>query len=175
MYNPGNLSRDEMIGAQSADTHPFMEDLMPKPPSQQSQAQAQAQPASENIAQPGPLEAAASPETGQEEALTIKFAIGKLNDYLLWFLMVLEVTLLMQFILKLIGADPKNLFAGFLYALTYLPLYPFTDIVTSPSIHPPNQSFEFSTLIAITVYFLVFYALRRFLRILISGPEEPGE
>ena len=105
---------------------------------------------------------------------TIKFAIGKLNDYLLWFLTVLEVTLLLRFILKLIGADPNNLFAGFLYALTDIILYPFLGIVKSPSIHP-NQAFEFSTLIAMAVYFLIFYALRRFLRILISGPEEPVE
>jgi len=59
--------------------------------------------------------------------------------------------------------------------LTHILLYPFIGIVNSPSLHPPNQSFEFSTLIGMTVYFLVFYALRRFLRILISSTEEPVE
>jgi uncharacterized protein YggT (Ycf19 family) len=173
MYNPNNLFPDETIGAQPAETYPPMEKLPPK--STSPQYPIQNPPTSEGTAQPEPLEVAESPVTRQEEALTIKFAIGKLNDYLLWFLTVLEVTLLLRFLLKLIGADPTNLFAGFLYALTDILLFPFNGIVKSPSIHPPNQSFEFSTLIAMTVYFLVFYALRRFLRILISGPEEPVE
>jgi hypothetical protein len=110
-------------------------------------------------------------ETRQEEARTVRYAIGKLNDFLQWFMAVLEVTLAIRFLLKLIGADPTNLFAGFLYALTDIILFPFSTIVRAPSIHP-NQAFEWSTLIAMAIYWLVFWAIRRFLRILISGPEE---
>ena len=165
-----NLFPDETIGSQPTEPSPLMEELPRRtPPPQQPGS---TPPVAEHPAQAP--ETAESPVTRQEEALTIKFAIGKLNDYLLWFLTVLEVTLLLRFLLKLIGADPNNPFAGFLYALTDILLYPFLGIVNSPSIHP-NQSFEFSTLIGVTVYFLVFYALRRFLRILISGPEEPVE
>ena len=178
MYNPNNIFPDESVGTQSTlpnEVYPPMEALPLKPPPpQQPAAYASPTPqASESPAQVS--EVTESPVTRQEEALTIKFAIGKLNDYLLWFLTVLEITLLLRFLLKLIGADPANLFAGFLYALTDILLYPFAGIVKSPSIHPPNQMFEFSTLIAMIVYFLIFYALRWFLRILISGPEEPGE
>lgn len=111
----------------------------------------------------------------QKKAMTVRFAIGKFNDYLLWFLWVLETVLALRFLLKLIGADPNNPFAGFLYALTSIPLLPFQGIVSSPSIHPPNQSFEFSTLIAMIIYYLVFYALRRFIRLLVSSPEDPVE
>ena len=107
-----------------------------------------------------------------EEDLLLKF-VGKLNDYLLWFMWVLEITLMLRFMLKLIGADPNNSFIGFLYLLTDILTYPFLNIVKSPSVYPPNQAFEFSTLIAMAVYFLIFYALRRFLRILIPGSEEP--
>ncbi len=165
-----NLFPDETIGSQPTEPYPPMEELPRRPPPPQQLGSAP--PGAENPTQaPGSAEGAV---TRQEEALTIKYAIGKLNEYLLWFLSVLEITLLLRFILKLIGAAPTNLFAGFLYALTDILLYPFLGIVNSPSIHPPNQSFEFSTLIGMTVYFLVFYALRRFLRILIS-PEEPVE
>ncbi|HEV2654141.1 MAG TPA: YggT family protein, partial [Ktedonobacteraceae bacterium] len=97
----------------------------------------------------------------------------KLNDFIQWFIAVLEVTLAIRFVLKLIGADPNNLFAGFLYALTDIILFPFSTIVRSPSIHPPYQAFEWSTLIAMAIYALVFWAIGRFLRILISSPEEP--
>ena len=111
-------------------------------------------------------------ETRQEEARTVRYAISKLNDFLQWFMAVLEVTLAIRFLLKLIGADPMNLFAGFLFALTDIILFPFSSIVHSPSIHPPNQAFEWSTLIAMAIYWLVFWAIRRFLHILITGPEE---
>lgn len=110
-------------------------------------------------------------ETSQEEARTVRYAIGKLNDFLQWFMAVLEVTLAIRFLLRLIGADPINLFAGFLYALTDIILFPFNRIVPSPSFHT-NQAFEWSTLIAMAIYWLIFWAIRRFLHILISGPEE---
>jgi hypothetical protein len=173
MYNPSNPFPDEMVSAQPAEAYPTMEALPLKPPPQQSPVQAP--PTSENVAQPaqqGP-EIVESAQTGQEEALTIRFAIGKLNDYLLWFLMVLEVTLLMEFFLMLIGASQKNLFTGFMYALTVIPLYPFNEIVHSTTLGTGGAAIEWSTLIAMAVYFLVFYALRRFLHILISSPEEP--
>ncbi len=114
-----------------------------------------------------------SEETRHEEALTVRYAIGKLNDFIRWFIAVLEVTLAIRFILMLIGADPNNLFAGFLYALTDIILFPFHSIVPSASIRPPYQAFEWSTLIAMAIYALIFWAIGRFLRILISSPEEP--
>jgi hypothetical protein len=173
MYNPSNPFPDEMVKAQPADAYPTMEALPLKPPPQQYPVQAP--PSSENVTQPpqpGP-EIVESAQTGQEEALTIRFAIGKLNDYLIWFLMVLEVTLLIEFFLMLIGAAPNNLFAGFMYALTVIPLYPFNGIVPNTKLGTGGAAIEWSTLIAMAVYFLVFYALRRFLHILISSPEEP--
>ena len=60
-------------------------------------------------------------------------------------------------------------------ALTVIPLYPFNGIVPSTKLGTSGAEIEWSTLIAMAVYFLVFYALRRFLSILISGPEEPVE
>jgi hypothetical protein len=169
MPYPNNLFPDETIGAQPTEANPPMPELPPKAPPQPQQAYNPPPPASESLAQPS--EAAESSVTRQEEALTIKFAIGKLNDYLLWFLMVLEVTLLIQFFLMLIGADPKNPFAAFMYALTFIPLYPFNDIVSNTPLGK-IAAIDWSTLIAMAVYFLVFYALRRFLHILISSPEE---
>ena len=128
---------------------------------------------------PSPTEESAAEienvETRQEEARTVRYAIGKLNDFLQWFLVVMEITLVIRFFFKLIGADPANLFAGFLYALTDIVLFPFANIVHSPSIHPPYQAFEWSTLIAMIIYWLIFWAVRRFLSILISNPDEATE
>ena len=112
-------------------------------------------------------------ETRQEEARTVRYAIGKLNDFLQWFLVVLEVTLIIRFFLKLIGALQSNLFVGFLYSLTDIVMFPFATIVNSLKIRG-GQEFEWSTLIAMLIYWLIFWAVRRFLSILISSPEEPA-
>jgi YGGT family len=174
MYNPGNPYPEEMMRTQPSEAYPPMEELPLKPPPPQYPVQPPPPPATQTQ-QAGSLEVGESPITGREEALTIKFAIGKLNDYLLWFLMVLEVTLLIEFFLTLIGAAQNNPFAVFMYALTVIPLYPFNGIVPNTNLGTSGAAIEWSTLIAMAVYFLVFYALRRFLTILISGPEEPVE
>ncbi|HVB74392.1 MAG TPA: YggT family protein [Ktedonobacteraceae bacterium] len=166
---------DESIGMQPTQAYPPMEELQPRPPQPQYPPQGYIAPSPQPVTDvPQMLEPIESVETRQKKAMTVRFAIGKFNDYLLWFLTVLEVALAVRFLLKLIGADPNNLFAGFLFALTDIPLLPFLGIVKSPSIHT-NQSFEFSTLIAMLIYWLLFYALRRFFRLLVSSPEDPVE
>ncbi len=172
-YN--NPFPDESVGMQPTQAYPPMEDLQPRPqPQYQAPPPIYAAPTTSQPQMEAPLqlEPADSPGERQKKAVTVRFAIGKFNDYLRWFLTVLEVMLAVRFLLKLIGADPNNLFAGFMYALTDIPLLPFSGIVKSPSIHT-NQAFEFSTLIAIVIYYLLFYALRRFIRLLVSTPEDP--
>jgi len=106
-------------------------------------------------------------ENRLEEARTVRYAISKLNDFLQWFLVVLEVVLAIRFFFKLIGAVDTNPFAGLLYNLTNIVLFPFMGIV--PTI---PERFALDTLIAMGIYWLIFWTIRRFMRILISGPEE---
>lgn len=131
-----------------------MEDLQPRPAIQPTP------PINES---PQDIESA---ETRQEEARTVRYAIGKLNDFLQWFAVVLEVTLAIRFFFMLIAASRSNMFAGFLYSLTDIVLFPFLGIVGN------YKTFEWQTLIAMAIYWLMFWAIRRFLRILITGPEE---
>lgn len=158
-------SPDEPTSVQSTDMgQSRLENLQPKPMSAQSLT-------------PPPISAADSiseteAETRREEARTVRYAIDKLVDFLRWFATVLEVLLAIRFVLKLIGADPTNLFAGFLYALTDIVLSPFSTLVSSPSLRV-NQAFEWSTLIAMVIYWLLFWAINRFLRIIASPSEEP--
>ena len=138
---------------------PAMEDLPPKP--------APPPPAA------APIETLPIVESAerQEEARTVRYAISKLNDFLQWFLVVMEVTLIIRFFFLLIGAQHSNLFAGFLYALTDIILFPFQGIV-NPLRFSAAQEFDWSTLVAMLIYWLIFWAVRRFLSILISTPEE---
>ena len=140
-----------------------LEDLQPKP--------VVAQPQVQQMVSPAEVAAESEAETRREEARTVRYAIDKLVDFLRWFITVLEVILAIRFILKLIGADPTNLFAGFLYALTDIVLSPFSTIVHTPSLRT-NQAFEWSTLIAMAIYWLLFWAIMRFLRVLISTPAD---
>src|SRR5579859_3312499 len=107
-----------------------------------------------------------SAEIRLEEARTVRYAIGKLSDFLQWFMAVLEVTLAIRVFFKLIGASETNLFAGLLYALTDVVLFPFARIVTT------DPRFAADALIAMLIYWLLFISVRRFLHILITGPEE---
>lgn len=155
-----------------------MEELQPRPAASQAPQTPPATTHSVPVSAGGASSVAASGESSEgrnrEDALTVKFAIGKLNDYLQWFLMVLEAILVIRFLLMMFGAEPTNIFAGFVFSLTDILLVPFNGIIPPLSLHA-HQAFEFSTLVAMGIYFLLFYALKRFLRILISSPEEPVE
>lgn len=162
-----NPYSNDPVGMQPTDPIPPMEDI-PMRPVVRPQAPVPETPA----VYPPPDMELENVEARQEEARTVKFAIGKLGDFIQWFVVVLEVMLAIRFVLRLIGADPNNIFAGFIFALTDIILYPFSTIIPNPSVHP-NEAIEFTTLIGMAIYYLIFWAIKRFLRILISDPEEP--
>jgi YGGT family len=103
-----------------------------------------------------------------------KYGVAKVMDYLQWVLLALELLFLLRFVLKLIGADPNNPFAQALYKFTGFFLYPFLGIVPTTTIGPNgNGVIEWSTLIGMAVYALLFYLIKLLLRTTISKPQEP--
>src|SRR6266436_7734645 len=110
----------------------------------------------------------------QRQSHTTKYIVAKVIDYITWAILVLEAIFLLRFFLKLLGADPNNQFAQFLYSLTGFFLYPFAGIVQSGRFGTNVvHIFEWSTLIGMLVYGLLFWILKYFLRTAISSPEEP--
>ena len=107
----------------------------------------------------------------EERANTAAYGVAKAMDYLRWVLAVVEVILLLRFLLKLIGADPFNPFASFLYNLSGVFDAPFVGIVRDPSFG--THVFEWTTLIAMAVYGLGFWIIYLLLRTTISRPQEP--
>ncbi len=78
----------------------------------------------------------------------------------IWFLLgFLESTLALRFLFKLIGVNPGNPFASILYGFTNLFVAPFATLTGAPAAE--GMVFEFSTLIAMLVYALIFYAIER--------------
>ena len=94
-------------------------------------------------------------EAGQEQ----RVASFKITQLIWWVLGLLEALLGLRFLFKLIGANPNNPFATFLYELTDFFVRPFATLTGTPT--AGNMVFEFSTLITMIVYALIAWALER--------------
>jgi hypothetical protein len=78
----------------------------------------------------------------------------------IWLLLgFLETVLALRFLFKLIGVNPSNTFASILYGFTDFFVGPFASLTGAPAAE--GMVFEFSTLIAMIVYALIFYAIER--------------
>ena len=90
---------------------------------------------------------------------------------LIWLgLGILEVLLALRFFLKLIAANPSNLFASLLYSFTDLFLFPFAGLTATPS--AGGMVLEVHTLIAMVVYALAAWALERLVWVIFYRPRE---
>jgi hypothetical protein len=79
---------------------------------------------------------------------------------IVWYIFyVVETILLFRFILKLIGANTGAGFTQFVYALSYPFAAPFLYVVGSP--HVLGSIIEWSTLLAMVVYWVVAWGIVR--------------
>jgi YGGT family len=168
---------------------PPMEELrpaspyQPAPPSYQNQqvpppyqqGASYMQPANQFAAPPS-TQAAENAAREQQRAQARKYRVAKVMDYLQWVLFALEMLFLLRFGLRLLGADPTNPFAQALYNFTGFFLAPFEGIVPSTPLGTKGIAvIEWSTLVGMAVYALLFYLVKLLLHITISRPEEPIE
>jgi hypothetical protein len=75
---------------------------------------------------------------------------------------LLEAMLGLRFLFKLLGANPNSGFAFFIYGLTWLFTLPFAGML--PNWVSDPRVFEFTTLIAMGVYWLFTWIVIRVLR-----------
>ena len=104
---------------------------------------------------------------GQEQRVTS----FKVTQLIWWVLGLLEALLGLRFLFKLIGANPNNPFAIFLYELTDFFVRPFATLTGTPT--AGNMVFEFSTLITMIVYALVGWGLERLFNVIFYRPRGP--
>jgi hypothetical protein len=101
----------------------------------------------------------------QERAFTFK------ATQLIWLgLGILETLFALRVFLKLIAANPNNMFASLLYAFTDLFLFPFAGLTRTPAVG--GMVLEVHTLIAMVVYALAAWALERIVWVLFYRPRE---
>ena len=106
-------------------------------------------------------------ETGHEGRVTTFKA-----TQLIWLLLgLLEGLMGLRFIFKLIGVNPGNTFASFLYTLTDFFVRPFASLTGAPA--AAGMVFEFSTILAMIIYALVGWALVRIVYVLFYRPRGP--
>lgn len=140
-------------------------------PSPYQHQQSQPIPPYQYTTPPSPVQQSSAMSEGNSR----KYTIGKIIDFIRWIIVALELLFLLRFVLELIGADPNNIFAQFLYKITDFFLYPFLGIVPNTKIGQNGAFIDWSTLIGMAVYGILYWILRLFLRTTVSRPEEPIE
>lgn len=81
---------------------------------------------------------------------------------IVWYVLgVLEVLLAFRFVLKLLGANPAAGFSNFIYSLSYPFTLPFSSVFGVSQVS--GSVFEWTTLLAMAVYWLVAFGLIKIL------------
>lgn len=77
---------------------------------------------------------------------------------IVWYILgILEALLAFRFVLKLLAANPEAGFTNFIYAATYVFAAPFLNVFGVSQVQ--GAVFEWTTLLAMVVYWLVAYAI----------------
>ncbi len=91
---------------------------------------------------------------------------------LIWLLLgLLEAAIALRVIFKLVGVNAANSFATFLYSVTGFFLAPFASLAKAPA--AGGSVLEVSSIIAMIVYLLVFWALERIVYVIFYRPRGP--
>jgi hypothetical protein len=91
---------------------------------------------------------------------------------IVWYILgIIEALLMFRFVLKLLAANPSAGFSHFIYSVTYVFAAPFLSVFRSPRVS--GSILEWTTLLAMLVYYLVALALIRlfFMSKTVSTPE----
>jgi len=93
----------------------------------------------------------------------------KISQFIWLLVGILEGTILLRIVLKLIGANPNNAFTQLVYAFTAPFLAPFAGIQSSPSAE--GLVLEIPAIVALLVYALISVVIERAIWILFSRPK----
>ena len=75
-----------------------------------------------------------------------------------WYaLYLIETLLIIRFLLKLLGANPEAAFSNLVYSLSYAFVWPFVTVF--PNNYVSGSIFEWTTLLALVVYWLIATAI----------------
>jgi YGGT family protein len=110
----------------------------------------------------------------QREVVTEDVAASQWNTLswvsgVIWFVFgVLEALIGLRVIFRVIGANPQNPFANFVYSSTALWLAPFANLTSNPAVG--SLVLEITSLMAMIIYALVAWGIVRLLWLLFYHP-----
>lgn len=106
-------------------------------------------------------------EQGREQRVTT-FKITQM----IWLLLgLLEALIALRVLFKLIGVNPANTFASFLYGVTNIFVAPFASLTGAPS--AGGMVLEISSIIAMIVYLLIAWGVERIVYVVLYRPRGP--
>lgn len=92
---------------------------------------------------------------------------------LIWLgLVLLEALIALRIGLKLIGANPENPFAAFIFGFSHIFLFPFEGLIGTPA--SGGFALELSSFVAMLVYALLAWAFERVVWLIFYRPRESG-
>lgn len=103
-----------------------------------------------------------------DPAVEERLVLERVTQFIWLIAAVLELLILMRVFLKLMAANPNSPFAQMIYGLTDLFLFPFFGLTATPTIE--GAVLEFSSLIAMFVYFVAFWVLTRLIWLVFERP-----
>lgn len=118
-------------------------------------------------------------ELPREEVRTVEHESGREQrvatfkaTQLLWLVLgLVEATIALRVVFKLIAVNATNPFAALLYNVTDIFVAPFTSLTGAPA--AGEMVLEISSIIAMIVYLLVGWALERTIYVLFYRPRGP--
>jgi hypothetical protein len=91
---------------------------------------------------------------------------------LIWLLLgILEALIALRIGLMLIGANPDSPIVAMIYGFTSLFLFPFTNLINSPTVG--NLVLELSSMFAMLIYALIAWAVERVVWLVFYRPRGP--
>lgn len=116
-----------------------------------------------SVEQPGYV---AKKQVTRDVAAEQRLRSFRINRFLYTLLGILEILLGLRFILKLIAANPNTVFSTFVYGTAQFFLAPFSGLVRTTVFG--SSILEWTTLIAMLVYWLVAWILTRLISVLLD-------
>ena len=103
----------------------------------------------------------------RERQLTQRqIALRKATSFVWWFTGIVEGLIGLRVVLRMMGANPGNPFANFIYTITNVFLWPFQTLVNNPS--SDGIVLEVSSIIAMMVYLLLAWVFVELLWLLLG-------
>ncbi|MCL5952815.1 MAG: YggT family protein [Chloroflexi bacterium] len=106
----------------------------------------------------------------EDTSATRRQGLYQASALISYLFVLLEGMIALRILLKLIGANPSNAFASFIYNFTGLFLSPFIGLTPTPAVG--GMVLEISSMVAMIVYALLAWALIRLMWLLFYQPSD---